>query len=140
MSNGSTTKAKRELVEAGLIRVEKKIGGHGKMPYDEIHIADINKRNDEFFSCTYDERDSSCGEPARPRSDTPCNEIRNKEIRNAQEFSEDDDDDSEDPLGPLEKPDYYIMDEKHPSDGPIIDVAKRAAYNKRNGIKPTELL
>jgi len=50
MSKSMVSNAKKELVGAGLIRVEKIAKGHGEFPYDRITLIDIWRRNFEHFS------------------------------------------------------------------------------------------
>lgn len=50
MSPSQVTRSKRELVNAGLIRIEKEAGDHGEFSRDVVYILDIWKANTIFFS------------------------------------------------------------------------------------------
>lgn len=50
MSLGQVVKSKRELVEAGLIRIRKERGQHGEWDKDHITIVDIWQVNKVYFS------------------------------------------------------------------------------------------
>lgn len=50
MSAGQVTKAKRELVEAGLIIIKKATSKHGEYPHDEITIVDIWTANRIYYA------------------------------------------------------------------------------------------
>lgn len=49
ISAGTVSKGKKELVEAGLIRIEKVKRGHGEFDYDKITIVDIWGANKAFY-------------------------------------------------------------------------------------------
>lgn len=50
ISTGQVSKAKKILVEAGLIRIEKVPRGHGEFAYDRITIVNIWEANTRFYS------------------------------------------------------------------------------------------
>lgn len=76
MSTGMITKAKRELMAAGLISVA--LMSNGKNIYHDITILDVWKRN----SLSHSERDRSCGETDRSPGETINNPINNITINN----------------------------------------------------------
>ena len=68
MSDGSVSKAKKELKSRGLIEIRKYSRGHGEFPGDEIRIVDIWEENYKFYEAKYkNEKKQQSEEVIKPK-------------------------------------------------------------------------
>jgi len=80
MSAGTVTNAKKELQEAGLIRIVVIAGEHGEYDRHEIKLVNIWKKNAEAVNRSSHERTLSPSERERSPHETKNNPIKNNPV------------------------------------------------------------